>query len=106
MKKEKEIKVKNLHELMKTAKELNLPVVPGTEMNKYGQKFVDDFNVPELKSYIEYFRQSSFFVYGHAQMGQFYNKGYNSKWAKSSLHDSFLRNKFYAEAGKRKWGQT
>lgn len=94
-KKEKEIRVKNLDEVMSIAKKLKLPVIAGTEMNKDGQKFVDDFEVPELKPYLEDFRKGAFFVYGHTQMGRLFNKGYHSEWAQKNFPSRIERTEFY-----------
>lgn len=66
-KKEKALKLKNLDEVIKTARKLNLPIIAGTEMNKPGQRFVDDFNTPELRPYLSTFRDGASFVYRHTQ---------------------------------------
>jgi len=55
---EKEIKVKNLDKFMETCIKMNMPVICGTEMNKYGQPFVDNFKVPEISKYLGYFIKS------------------------------------------------
>ena len=57
-KKEKEIKLKNLDKFIKTCIKMNMPVICGTEMNKYGQPFVDNFKVPEISKYLIYFIKS------------------------------------------------
>ena len=36
-----------------------MSVVCGTEMNKYGQPFVDDFNNPVIGKYLSYFLSST-----------------------------------------------
>jgi len=56
---EKRIKVKNLDEFMETCRKMNMPVICGTEMNKFGQPFVDDFTQPELSRYLPYFLKSA-----------------------------------------------
>jgi hypothetical protein len=55
---EKEIKVKNLDKFMETCIKMNMPVICGTEMNRYGQPFVDNFKVPEISKYLGYFIKS------------------------------------------------
>jgi hypothetical protein len=40
----KQIKVQNLYDVVKLAKELDLPLNIGTEMNSPGQKVMDDFS--------------------------------------------------------------
>lgn len=55
---EKAIKVANLNTLMAAARRIKMPVIAGTEMNKYGQPLVDNFDAPELRPYLEDFRKA------------------------------------------------
>ncbi|MCM8816985.1 MAG: hypothetical protein NC913_05685 [Candidatus Omnitrophica bacterium] len=55
---EKVIKVANLDQFMAACQKMNIPVICGTEMNKYGQPFVDNFETPELKKYLQFFQKS------------------------------------------------
>jgi hypothetical protein len=57
-KNEKELKLKNLNEFMEICKKMNMPVICGTEMNKYGQPFVDNFKRPEISIFLSYFIRS------------------------------------------------
>jgi len=57
--KEKEIKIKKLEEFMETCIKMNMPVICGTEMNKFGQPFIDDFSQPILSKYLPYFMESA-----------------------------------------------
>lgn len=57
-KKEKEIKLGKLEEFMNVCKKIEMPVICGTEMNKYGQPFVDNFKAPEISIYLPYFIES------------------------------------------------
>ena len=59
---EKRIKVKNLYEAVEIAKKLNLPIIAGTEMNKFGQKLVDDFNSKELSPLRKTFMDGAYFL--------------------------------------------
>ena len=52
-------KIKRLEEFMLTAQKMDMPVVCGTEMNKAGQPFVDNFTSPVLKQYLPYFLSSA-----------------------------------------------
>ena len=96
---EKKIKVKNLDIVIRTARDLGFPLIAGTEMNKYGQKFVDDFRTPELNPYLEDFQNGAAFVYGHAEMARIFGKGYESPWAKRALPDESRRRRFFMSAG-------
>lgn len=56
---EREKKIKKLDEFMSTCQKMKIPVVCGTEMNKEGQPFVDNFSAPVLKKYLPYFLSSA-----------------------------------------------
>jgi len=56
---EKKEKVKNLEKFMSVCEKIEMPVICGTEMNKFGQPFVDDFTQPELSKYLPYFLKSA-----------------------------------------------
>ncbi|MCD6408110.1 hypothetical protein J7L87_03565 [bacterium] len=57
--KEREIKVKNLHKFMEVCRKMEMPVICGTEMNKFGQPFVDNFKTEILSKYLPYFLESA-----------------------------------------------
>ena len=56
---EKVKKVANLDDFMTACGRLRMPVVCGTEMNKAGQPFVDDFSQPELARHLPCFLESA-----------------------------------------------
>jgi len=56
---EKEKKVLNFNRFMQACMDVKMPVVCGTELNKYGQPFVDDFSKPEISIYLNYFLDSA-----------------------------------------------
>lgn len=60
---EKAKKVENLERFMSACKKMNIPVICGTEMNKYGQPFVDNFETPELKKHLQWFEKSVKFLF-------------------------------------------
>jgi len=64
-KEEKSIKVKNLYKAVEIAKNFNLPIIAGTEMNKFGQKPVDDFSSKELSPIRKIFMDSAYLLYDH-----------------------------------------
>ncbi len=65
--KEKAIKVTNLDIFLSTCIRMNIPVICGTEMNKYGQPFVDNFNSPELNKYLWWFKKSVEYIIQQTQ---------------------------------------
>ena len=62
---EKKIKVDKLNEFFTVCREEKMYIIPGTEMNKAGQKLVDNFNAPELKPYLRDFIAGAEFVYSN-----------------------------------------
>lgn len=63
--KERENKIKKLEEFMETCIKMNMPVICGTEMNKFGQPFIDDFSQPVLSKYLPYFMESASTLFNH-----------------------------------------
>ena len=64
---DKAVKVANLNAVMAAARRLNMPVIAGTEMNKYGQPLVDNFDAPELRPYLENFRKGGRLLWEHTR---------------------------------------
>ena len=62
---EKRIKVKNLYKAVEIAEKFNLPIIAGTEMNKFGQKLVDDFDSEELTPIRKTFMNGAYFLQNH-----------------------------------------
>jgi hypothetical protein len=95
----RKIKVENLHKVVEITQALDLPLNVGTEMNSFGQKLVDDFDVPEVASVRQAFLDGAYFIYGHTVLGRRFGLGYQSEWAKGHLPTRRERNNFYTRAG-------
>jgi hypothetical protein len=95
------LKVANLHEIVRIAGELDLPLNVGTEMNSPGNKLVDDFDAPEMAPVRQAFLDGAHFIYGHTAMQRALGLGYQSEWAKSHFPARKKRNAFYTAAGYR-----
>jgi len=93
------IKVGNLYQVVKLAQQNGLPINVGTEMNSYGQKLVDDFDVPELQPVRQAFIDGAYFIYGHTMMQRALGKGYQSHWARMHLPGRRERNDFFTKVG-------
>jgi len=93
------IKLQKLYDVVDLAQELSLPLNVGTEMNSFGQKLVDDFDVPELAPIRQAFLDGAHFVYGHTVMQRTLGLGYQSEWARSHLSSRRERNEFYTRIG-------
>jgi len=59
-----------------------MPVFVGTELNRYGQKLVDDFDSPYLEPLAPYFIESAWVLWGHVVMEMSSRRGYTSDWLK------------------------
>lgn len=94
-------KIRNLYEVVELAKRLALPLNVGTEMNKYGQRLVDDFDAPDLAPVREAFLDGAYFIYGHTILQRALGMGYQSEWARAHMSARQERNAFYTQVGRR-----
>ncbi len=94
------VKVQKLYDVVKLAGQLDLPLNVGTEMNTYGNKLIDDFDVPELEPVREAFLDGAYFVYGHTVMQRALGYGYQSEWSKKYLPARREKNAFYTRIGR------
>ncbi len=94
------LKVQNLYEVVEMAREFDLPLNIGTEMNSYGQKLIDEFHVDALQPVRQDFIDGAYFVYGHTAMERLLGMGFQSEWAKQQLPDRPERNAFYEQVGR------
>lgn len=92
-------KLKNLYNVVQLTESMSLPLNVGTEMNTYGNKLMDDFDVPELAPLRQVFIDGAYFIYGHTILQRTVGLGYQSEWAKSFFPERRDRNQFYKLAG-------
>jgi len=98
---EKQHKTRKLAEIVAAARKRHLPFSIGTEMNNYGQKFVDTFDAPELRPYAADFRDGAYILYAHTLLQRACGKGLLSPWARETFRGDRARaNAFYLEAGR------
>ena len=57
--------MKNLYKTVEIEGKFNLPIIAGIEMNKFGQKLVDDFNSNELSPLRKTFMDGAYFLNNH-----------------------------------------
>jgi hypothetical protein len=93
-------KVRKLHEVVALARQLDLPLNIGTEMNSFGQKLVDDFAAPALAPVKQDFVDGAYFVYGHTALQRHVGLGYQSAWAQQQMPTRGQRNDFYTKVGR------
>ena len=93
-------KVADLYRLVDLARRLDLPMIVGTEMNKYGQRLVDDLEVDALRPLRDDFISGAMFAYGHTVMARALGLGYQSEWARDRFPERGARNAFYVVVGR------
>jgi len=97
---EKRIKVAKLHEAVRAAKAHDFPLCIGTEMNKAGLPFVDNFAAPELRDCVPDFLAGARFYYGHTLLARFADFGFYSESAKAAFGDNRkAKNEFFTKVG-------
>lgn len=98
--KEKKMKVKKLNEVVYEAKKRDMPVVIGTEMNKQGQKFVDDFTADEMQPLADEFLKGARIIHGHTMATRYLGIGLLSKETSERFKDNKeARNSCFEEIG-------
>ncbi len=96
----KKAKVAALNDIVEAGRRHDMLFVVGTEMNNYGQPFVDDFSAPELAPFVGDFMSGAYAVYGHTILELVASKGMMSDWAAEMFGTDYSSmNKFYAQLG-------
>ena len=93
-------KISHLYEAVDAACQLFFPICVGTEMNKSGLPFVDDFDAEELKPVIEDFRLGGRCLWGHTLLSRARDFGWMSDFASENFGDSqSSRLQYYSKVG-------
>ena len=90
----KDQKLTNLQKVVEICKDLNMPLLGGTEMNSPGQKFVDDFDSDELKPMHPYFLEGSRILHAHSTLQRLAGMGYLSPWSDDQFASVAAKNEF------------
>lgn len=96
----KELKLNNLEAFITRTRDRALPIFIGTEMNAYGQRFVDKLDAPELQPYFSDFQEGMYILHGHTVLQTAADMGYMSEWAANNFASSREKNNFFARFGK------
>jgi hypothetical protein len=92
-------KLENLYKIIEFVDNMGLPIVSGTEMNNYGQTFVDDFESKELSLLVPVFLKGGHIIYAHSAMQRQASLGYMSQWAKQAFKSRADKNTFFERLG-------
>jgi len=93
-------KVFELNRIIDAAKQRQLPIIVGTEMNAPGQKLMDDFNCEALKPHVDTFVDGAALMFAHTLL-QPLSMGYLSDWAARQFADLAAKNRFFVALGRR-----
>ncbi len=97
---EKEEKIARLNEVVEVGKELDMIFLVGTEMNKNGNKFVDDFDAPALSPHVDTFRKGALAAWGHTLLQMCCGIGMCGEWSQKHFGENYAqRNQFFAQIG-------
>lgn len=97
---EKELKVRKLAEFVAACRDQGLPIAVGTEMNKVGLPFVDNFQAPELAPFVQDFLDGAHFFWGHTMLARYADYGYYSPIVEDAFGQARKRrNKFFQLVG-------
>ena len=95
----KKTKLDHLYKFVELIQSRDLPIVVGTEMNAYGNRFVDDFDAPELRPLASIFLEGAHILYAHTILQAQAGKGYLSDWAKQTFRSTKDKNAFFKKVG-------
>jgi hypothetical protein len=100
---ERRDKVARLDAIVAAASSRGFPIFVGTEMNAYGQRFVDDFAAPEMVRHVNRFLEGASILYAHTRLEAAGGMGYASEWARARFSTISEKNAFYRRIGEG-WG--
>lgn len=95
----KKVKLGHLYRFVELAQSHDLPVIVGTEMNAHGNRFVDDFDAPELAPLTATFLEGAHILYAHTILQAHAGMGYLSDWAKRNFASAKEKNAFFKHIG-------
>lgn len=98
---ERKRKVQALYDFVRAAESRRLPIFIGTEMNAPGQRFVDDFDAPELTPLHAIFLEGAYIAHAHTLLQSHAGMGYLSPWAAENFSSAASKNEFFSAVGRR-----
>lgn len=96
---EKARKVAELDRYVAAAQALDLPINVGTELNKAGQRFVDDFAAAPMQRHHAAFLQGAQIMVGHTRLLRWADLSYIDAAATAEFPARATRNAFFAAVG-------
>lgn len=96
---ERERKIAELGRVINAAVALDLPLNVGTELNKPGQRAVDDFEAAPLRPYRDLFLDGARVMVGHTRLLRWAGYAYTGRAAAADFPQRRARNRFFAAVG-------
>ncbi len=97
---EREIKVAKLYEIVEEAVARDMVIIVGTEMNKHGQRFVDDFFADAMIPVKEEFLRGARIMTGHTLLRKHFGIGLLSAEIRERFRGNLKkRNRFFESVG-------
>lgn len=93
-------KVAHLYEFVDAAQKRHLPVIVGTEMNAFGQPFVDDFDAEPMRPLHGIFLAGMYIAHGHTVLQRAGGLGYTSAWADGHFPEAADKNRYFEQVGR------
>lgn len=92
-------KVAELDRYVAAARALDLPINVGTELNKPGQRFVDDFTAAPMRAHHAVFLEGARVMVGHTRLLRWADYAYGDAAALADYPSRAARNAFFAAVG-------
>jgi len=92
-------KIDELNKVIALAQDKEIAVIVGTEMNKYGQRLIDDFDAAPMAPHRDVYMAGASFCHGHTVMQRALRWGYHSDWAQAQLPGRGERLAFFTTIG-------
>jgi hypothetical protein len=92
-------KIAELDRYVAVAQALALPINVGTELNKAGQRFVDDFAAAPMRRHHAAFLQGAQVMVGHTRLLRWADLSYSDAAAVAEFPERAARNAFFAAVG-------
>ena len=93
-------KVEKLHEIVREAEKRDLPIIVGTEMNKHGQGFVDDFHSEPMRPVRLAFMRGARVMTGHVLLKRYLGIGLLGEEVRERFGNNLRkRNEFFEGVG-------
>ena len=93
--------VKLFHECVQVCDKLNLPINVGTELNKYGQRWIDDFTADAMAAYASSFIKGAEVMVGHTRALRYADYSYSGAKAEAEFNGNVAeKNDVFAAIGR------